>query len=113
MPLLDYLYTLPNATNGTDQILIETVTAVPSLAPLLLVFIFFLVFLGGIARQKLRIGNADYSMWAVVASLATFMVSLIMTTITGLLRLDILVIMVAVTILTGVWFFLDRRASEV
>jgi len=109
--LLDYLYALPNATNGTDQILIDTIIEVPSLAPLLLVFIFFLVFLGGSARQKLRIGNADYSMWAVVASLSMFMVSLIMTTITGLLRLDVLVITVAITILSGVWFFL-RRASE-
>ena len=107
------LYNLPNATNGTDQILIDVVTQVPFLAPLLLVFVWFVVFLGGISRQKLRVGNADYSMWSVIASLSIFVISLIMTTVTGILRLDILVIVVAVTILSGVWFFLDRKASEV
>lgn len=107
------LYTLPNATNGTDYILTETIAQVPFVAPMLLLFLWCVVFFGGISRQKLRSGTADYSMWSVLASLVTFMVSLIMTTVTGLLRLDVLVIVVAITIMSGVWFFLDRRASEV
>lgn len=102
------LYTLPNATNGTDAILQQTIEQVPFLPPLLLLFVFFVVFLGGIARQRLRTGTADYSMWAVIASLSIFMLSLIMSVLSGFIRLDVLVIVVAVTIMSGVWFYLDR-----
>lgn len=107
------LYTLPNSTSGLDSIVVETTSAVPGLAPLLMVFIFFIVFLGGISRQKLRTGTSDYPMWAVVASLSMYMVALIMTLVEGLLRLDWLVIVTVVTIFSGVWLFLDRKASEV
>lgn len=107
------LYDLPNATTGMDDILVETITAVPSLTPMILVFVFFVVFLGGISRQKLRTGTSDYAMWSVVASLATFMIALIMSMVEGIIRLDWLSIVIGVTILSGVWLFLDRRQSEV
>ena len=110
---MPYLYDLPNETSGIDAILVSTVTAMPAFVPLLLFFVFFVVVLGGITRQKLRTGTADYSMWFVIGSLATFMISLIMTTITGLIRLDWLIIVTAITILSGVWFFFDRKVSEV
>lgn len=110
---MPYLYDAPNNTSGMDTILVDTVTAMPAFAPLLLLMVFFVVFLGGISRQKLRTGTADYSMWCIIASLSTLMLSLILTTITGILRLDWLIIIVAITILSGVWFFFDRRASEV
>jgi len=107
------LYNMPNATTGIDDIAVQTVSAVPSFTPLLLAFVYFVVFLGGISRQKIRTATADYAMWSTVASLATLMVSLIMSTVSGFIRLDILVIVVVVTIFSGVWLFLDRRASEV
>jgi ABC-type dipeptide/oligopeptide/nickel transport system permease subunit len=107
------LYTLPNATSGIDEIMTETITAVPGFPAMLLAFIFFVVFLGGIARQKLRSGTSDYSMWMVIASISTLMIALILSTTTGFMRLDWLVIIVVVTILSGVWLFLDRRQSEV
>ncbi|HUU88274.1 MAG TPA: hypothetical protein VMX17_11040 [Candidatus Glassbacteria bacterium] len=113
MIFLDYLYELPNATKGMDDIVVQTVTAVPGFIPLLLLFVFFVVFLGGISRQKARTGTSDYAMWAVVASLSTFMVTLIMTLIEGLIRLDWLVIVVVITIFSGVWLFLDKKQSEV
>jgi hypothetical protein len=109
---MPYLYDLPNNTSSIDQIFVDSVSAVPSFPILIIVFVFFLVFLGGIARQKARTGTADYSLWAVIASLSAFMVTLIFSTISGIIRLDILVIVVAVTILSGVWFFLDRKPSE-
>jgi len=108
-----YLYNLPNATDGLDNIVIETIDAVPSLAPLLLVFMFFTVFIGGITQQKARTGTSDYAMWSVVASLATFILTLILSVTAGFIRLDWLVIVVGVTILCGVWFFLSQRQSEV
>jgi len=113
MIFLDYLYELPNATSGMDSIVVQTVTAVPGFIPLLLLFVFFVVFLGGISRQKARTGTSDYAMWAVVASLSTFMVTLIMTLIEGLIRLDWLVIVVVITIFSVVWLFLDKKQSEV
>jgi len=108
-----YLYNLPNATTGFDDIAVQTVTAVSAFTPLLLVFVFFVVFLGGISRQKARNGTADYPMWSVVASLSTFMVALILTLYEGLIRLDWLVIITVVTIFSAIWLFLDRKTSEV
>ena len=106
------LYTLPNST-GIDSILVDTITAVPSLTPLLLAFTFFVVFLGGIGRQKTRTGTADYAMWSVVASLCTFMIALIMSMKSGIIQLDWLIIVLVVAIFSGVWLFLDRRSGEV
>jgi len=111
--MTNYLYNLPNATNGTDAILQQTANAVPGFTPLLLLFIFFVVSLGGIARQKLRTGTADYSLWFVIGSLGTFMATLILSVLSGFIRLDWLVIVIAITILSGVWFFLDRKPSEI
>ena len=113
MIFLDYLYSLPNSTSGVDSIVVQTVSVVSIFIPLLLVFVFFVVFLGGIARQKARLGTADYPLWSVVASLSTFMVSLILTLYEGLIRLDWLVIVIVIAIFSGVWLFLDRKVSEV
>jgi uncharacterized membrane protein YoaK (UPF0700 family) len=106
------LYTLPNGTT-IDSITVQTLTSVNSFTPLLLFFVFFLVLLGGSSRQKARTGNADFPMWSVVASISTLMVALILSTLTGLIQLDYLVIVVVVTIFTGIWFFLDHKQSEV
>jgi len=107
------LYTLPNSTSGIDQILIDTVGAVSIFTPLLLAFIFFVVFIGGISRQKNRVGTADYPLWSVTASLSTLIIALILSTVTGVIQLDWLIIVMAITILSGVWLFLDKRQSEV
>jgi len=76
-------------------------------------FVFFVIFLGGVTRQKTRTGTADYPAWAVIASLATFLVSLVLSITGGLIHLDWLIIVVTITIFSGVWLFLDRRQSEV
>jgi hypothetical protein len=107
------LYELPNATSGIDAVLVQTVTAVPSVIPLFLIFIYFTIWLGGAARQKARTGSADFPMWSLIGSMAALMVALIMSTISGIIHLDYLVITLVVTIFSGVWFFLDKRQSEV
>lgn len=107
------LYTLPNATEGIDEIAIQTIIAVPSLSPLILFFVYFVIFLGGIARQLFKSGTADYASWSVVATLSTFMVALVMSIKVGFIRLDWLGIVIGLTILSGVWLFLDRKQSEV
>lgn len=107
------LYTFPNQTSGLDAIVIGVIDSVPSLIPLLLVFVYFLVFLGGVGQQKARTGTADYPIWSVIASIAVFMITLILSVSAGFINLDWLVIVIGVTILSGVWLFLDRKQSEV
>ena len=110
---LDYLYNLPNSTEGLDAIVVETSTSVPALAPLILAFVFFVIFLGGISRQKARSGTADYPMWSLVASLSIFILSLIMSIIEGLIRLEWLVVVFVITIFSALWFFLGSKPGEI
>ena len=110
---LDYLYTLPNSTEGMDTILKETITVVPFLTPMILFFIFTVVFLGGISRQKLRTGQPDYPSWAIIASMATLLPALILSVNDGFIELTWLLVIVSLNLLSAVWFFLDRKVSEI
>lgn len=105
------LYNLTNATTP-DDILIGVSTSVPVFPIMILIFTWFAVFLGGSQRQSARYGYADLPQWAVLASMSTFLLSLIMTITAGVLPLAILVVVIAITILTGVWFFLSRGRVE-
>ena len=107
------LYTLPNATDGLDNILIETMTTVPSFIPFLLVFVFGVIWLGGMVRQNYRTGRADAPLWSVIASLSVFILALIMSMVEGIIHLDWLIIITIITIFSGIWLFLDKRQSEV
>jgi len=113
MVFLAYLYELPNATSGADAILSETTNVFPAFVPLILFFVFGVVFLGGIARQRVRTGTADYSAWAIIASIATLLPALLFSVSAGYIRLDWLIIVVSMNLLSAVWFFLDRKISEV
>jgi len=111
---MSYLYELPNATN-IDGVLLQMVGengVATFLVPMILFFVFVIVFVGGIVRQKTRIGTSDYSVWAVLASISTLLVALMFSVTAGYIRVDILVICVVLTIGSGIWFFLDRKASE-
>jgi len=105
------LYNLPNATTGADEILKETITAVPQIPSLILVFVFLIVFLGGVGRQKRRDRDVDYAMWSVVASLSTFLIALIMSIVEGIINLDVLIVVTVITIFSGVWLFLDKKTG--
>jgi len=107
------LYDLPNMSAGMDDALIGVVTAVPIFTPMFLLFIFGVVFVGGISSQKKRLGNADIPMWSVIASMSTLMIALPMTLRAGLISLEILAILVAIVLMSGVWLFLDRNKNEV
>jgi len=108
-----YLYDLPNATSGMDAILIQTMAVSPALTPMLLLFVFFTVTLGGIVRQTIRTGSADYPLWAVIGSMSMFLIAMIMSITAGLIRLDWLVIVIVITIFSAVWLFLTRRGGEI
>ena len=69
--------------------------------------------MGGIARQKVKTGTADYSAWAIIASMATLLPALLFSVSAGYIRLDWLVIVLSMNLLSAIWFFMDRKISEV
>jgi len=105
------LYNLTNATTP-DDILVGVSTSIPVFPIMLLVFVWFIVFIGGSQRQTARYGYADVPQWAVLASMSVFLLSLMMTVIGGIISLQTLVVVVAITILTGVWFFMSKGRIE-
>ena len=107
-----YLYSLPNDSVGLDTILVDTAETVPGLIPALLFFVYFIIVLGGTARQKARTGVADFPLWSVVGSIGVWIIALIISVKQGLIRLDWLAIIISITILSGIWLFLDRKQSE-
>lgn len=114
MIFLSYLYELPNSTSGIDNIVSQmTSGSFYWVVPLILFFTFMIIFIGGITRQKMRTGTADYSVWAVLGSIATLLIALLFSVSAGYIRLDWLVIVVVLTIFSGIWFFLDRKVTEV
>ncbi len=109
-----YLYDLPNSTAGIDSIILQMTTgSFYWLVPLMLFFTFVLVFMGGVSRQKIKTGTADYSAWAIMASMATLLPALLFSVSAGYIRLDWLIIVLSLNLLSAIWFFLDRKASEV
>ena len=111
------LYTLPNSTSGLDTIIVDTITATDShpflgMTTLILGFVFFTVFLGGMYRQKARYGTLDAPMWATVASLMMFMTALVMSMTTGIINLGQLSVVIVITVFCGVWLFLSHKSSE-
>ena len=111
---MPYLYNLPNATNGSDAIIIQMTTgSFYWFVPMFLFFTFMIIFIGGITRQKIKTGTSDYAVWAVLASIATLLPALLFSVTAGFIRLDWLVIVVALNILSAIWFFLSMKITEV
>ena len=107
------LYTPPNLTGGIDDAIVDTARTIHIFIPMFLVFVWGLVFIGGLVSQRRRTGYSDVPMWATIAGLSTIMVSLPLTLISGLLQLETLVIITVVTIFSGFWLFFDRNRNEV
>ncbi|KYK20690.1 hypothetical protein AYK24_09875 [Thermoplasmatales archaeon SG8-52-4] len=110
---MPYTYELPNMTEGIDEALVDTVSAVPVFTPLLLLFIFLIVLIGGAVKQKFRTGTADVPMWMTLASIVTLIISLILTLRSGLIQGEVVAIVIAMTILSGAWLFFDRNRNEI
>ena len=110
---MSYLYNLPNTTSGLDAIVIDTFSVFPFMSSLILLFVYLTVFIGGITRQLIKSGTADYSAWALIAGMATLLPALIFSISAGFIQLDWLIIVVAMNILGAIWFFLDKKPSEI
>ena len=109
---MTYIYNIPNATTGVDDILVQTSSSMPSLVPLFLTFVWLFIFLGGFVRQRNKDGYADASQWAILSSLTTLVVALLFTTINNLINIATLSIVVGITILTGIWYFFSKGRNE-
>jgi len=106
------VYTMPNLTGGIDTNIVQIVAQVPQFTIGLLVFVFGVIFIGGISTQKVRTGYADVPMWSVMASISTLMIALLMTIKAGWIDGVTLGVVVAVTIMSGLWLFLSRGRGE-
>jgi len=106
------LFSPPNLTSGIDDALITTAQSVPAFPIMILVFIFFIVVLGGSANQKRRTGSADYPFWFVLGGLTITFVALIFSLGEGLISLPTLGIVIAITIMFALWFFLSKVRGE-
>ena len=63
------IYNLPNNTTGLDGLVTQMTTGnFHWFVPIILFFVWIVVFLGGITRQKAKTGRADYSGWCIISS---------------------------------------------
>lgn len=111
--MVNYIFQQPNLTNGIDDAIVDVATAVPSFSIMILLFTFFTVLVGGMTSQNRRIGYADTPLWALLASLSTFLVSLIMTLKAGILPGWVFGIVLALNVLVGFWYFMSRGKGEI
>ena len=95
-----------------DEMLVGVSTAVPVFPIMMLVFAWFFIFLTGCIKQNRRAGYSNMPQWATLASLGTLLLSLALTISEGIIAAPILLIVVAVTILSAVWFFMSRGRFE-
>lgn len=110
------MYNFPNVTiTGIDKGMKEIFNEVPSYIPMLLLFIFMVVLVGGITSQKKRTGYSDIPMWSTIAGMSTLMVGLPLTLMIGggLINSLTLGIVITITIISGVWLFMNRNRNEV
>jgi len=110
------LFTQPNLTSGVDQAIITTAQSVPAFPIMMLIFTFLVILIGGASSQKRRLGTADIPFWSVLAGLATTFEALIFSLGEGVIKgttgLTILGIVIAITIMCAIWFFLSKVRGE-
>ena len=106
---MTYTYAEPNFTSsGLDEILTDIGSSVSIFIPMVLVFIFSVIFITGYRRQKRETGFGDAPLWATLAGISTTMIALLMSLATDMITLSILSVTVAVTIVCGIWLFFSR-----
>ena len=106
------LFTQPNLSSGVDEAITTTSQSVSAFPIMILVFTFLFIFLGGTANQKRRLGSADYPFWSILASLSTTFLALLFTLGDGIIDLVTFGIVIAITILCSMWFFLSKTRGE-
>lgn len=106
------LYDQPTLMGGMDDTLVEVASTVSTFIPGLLIFVFGFIWISGMATQKRATGYADVQMWTVMASVGTMLVSLMLTLRDGLMNIEILGVVMAINVFSGLWLFLSRGRGE-
>ena len=104
-------YTFPNGTNIDDAI-VSFSSSVPIFPIMILVFVWVVMFFSGVQRQNKRFGYSDLPQWAALSSMATLLLSLVMTMKEGIIALPVLIIVISITVLSAIWFFWSRGRFE-
>lgn len=107
------LYDQPNLSGGIDTVLGDVAQSVAIFPIMILFFVFFVILLGGSSNQKRRIGSADYPFWTILASTSVTFLALIFTIGEGIIDITTFGIIIAINILSAVWFFLSSVRGEI
>jgi len=110
---MTYTFTPPNLTGGIDKTIVEVATTVPSFIIGILLFVFGFVFFTGVTSQKMKTGYADIPMWVTMASISTLLITLLLTIKGGMVNIETLSVVVAITIFSALWLFLSRGRGEI
>jgi len=107
-------YTIPNMTGGIDETIAQVAQTVPTFLYGLLLFVFGLIFIGGSSTQKKRLGYADYPMWGLMGAIAIFLVTLLLSLTDGIVTIKgpLFGVVIGITFMFGLWFFLSRGRGE-
>jgi uncharacterized membrane protein YhdT len=106
------LYNITTNTDGVDATLVAVATQVPEFIYSLLFFVFMFVFLTGSGLQAVRKGFSDLPLWSTMASLSTLLVALILSIKEGVINIEVLLIILSVTIFSGLWLFLSKLRGD-
>ena len=99
------MYNITNAT-GLDGILVNLASNVPQLFPMILLFEFLVIGLGGSFATSRKTGYTNLLMWFAIAGLVTSTSAFILFLVDGIIPLTILSIVVAISILFAGLFIL-------
>jgi len=96
-----------NITNSTDitEVIVSIAENVPSLFPMLLLFIYATITLGGAFANQRRVGFTNIPMWLSIGGLVTTTSAFILFIVDGLISLAWVGVFVAVTLFSVLWFF--------
>ena len=110
---MTYTYSVPNLSGGIDPVIKGISTSVPPFIPMFLVFVYGIITLGGFIAQKNRTGYGDFPMWSTLGGLGTLLVALPLSISAGIINTITLTIVVLVTLISGIWLFLERGKNEI
>ena len=106
------IYTEVNLTHGIDDALISASQSVPAFPIMILVFVFMVIFLGGIANQRRREGKSDLALWGTLSGLATTLLALIFTLGAGMINIYVLSFCIGITLIFAIWLMFGSRHGE-
>jgi len=103
------IYNAPNISgNGIDGALSGISQSVSVFVPMLLTFIFFVVFITGYKKQRETTGFADAPLWGTIAGVITSITALLLSMGEGIINLPTLIPTIVITLAFGIWLFSSR-----